>query len=251
MSSAVKDCRVSLHGDSRSDRGMTGDSLNPTPPIPPAESGSPTTSVTTSPEMMARAESRLPNLIPQVFPHPERPLWVTWFAHPFANWFWFYFGFVAALSGSNMGYPTLGPVVMFGWLFGHLVNARHPWGELKLFVASLMLGYIGDGLITWLGVLKFRETTPWTWMIPFWMAMMWPNFAATLNSSMKWLRGRYRLGAILGAISGPFSYYGGVKWGAVEFGCDLWTAMTLIGIEWLLAMPLLLWLSSRWVPPDS
>ncbi len=202
---------------------MSGESLNPTPS---------------------------PAVLPKVGLPSERPMWVTWFAHPFANWFWFYFGFVAALSGSNMKYPSLGPIVMFGWLTGHLVNAPHPYAELKLFVASLMIGYAGDGLITWLGVLKFHEPVQWGWMVPFWMAMMWPNFAATLNSSMKWLRGRYKLGAILGAISGPFSYYGGVKWGAVEFGCDFWTAMTLIGIEWLFAMPALLWLSARLVPQE-
>ena len=232
---------------------MTGESLNPTPPNHPPERSLPTSPAMTSADPSTRLESPRPNLLPKVLPTPERPLWVTWFAHPFANWFWFYFGFVAALSGSNMGYPSLGPIVMFGWLTGHLVTARHPWGELKLFVVSLMLGYFGDGLITWLGVLKFRETTPWTWMVPFWMAMMWPNFAATLNSSMKWLRGRYMTGAILGAISGPFSYYGGVKWGAVKFGIeyDFWPAMTIIGFEWLFAMPALLWLSTRWVPQDA
>jgi hypothetical protein len=80
------------------------------------------------------------------------------------------------------------------------------------------------------------------------MVMMWPNFAGTLNSSMKWLRGRYRIGAILGAIAGPFSYYGGVQWGSVDLGWGFWPAMIVIGIEWALAMPALLWLSARWVP---
>lgn len=217
---------------------MSGESLNPTPP-PPTDNRSPT-----------RGESPLSAVLPSVLLQPVRSLWVTWFAHPFANWFWFYFGFVAALSGSNMGYPSLGPIVVIGWLTGHLLNAKHPWGELKLFVAALVIGYVGDGLITWLGVLKFHEKVYWDWLVPFWMALMWPNFAATLNSSMKWLQGRYKMGAVLGAISGPFSYYGGVKWGAVEFGCDFGTAMTLIGIEWLFAMPALLWLSAQLVPRE-
>ena len=188
---------------------------------------------------------------PVVAPKPgPRSLWVTWFAHPFANWFWFYFGFVAALSGSTMQIPILGPIVIFGWLTGHLINARHPWAELKFLAASAGLGFFGDGLITLAGVLKFHESVAWGWPMPLWMILMWPNFAATLNSSMKWLLGRYRLAAFLGAISGPFSYYGGVKWGAVDFGCSNWIALTVIGVEWAVAMPLLLWLSGKWVPRE-
>ncbi|RLT02572.1 MAG: DUF2878 domain-containing protein [Planctomycetota bacterium] len=224
---------------------MYGDSLNPTPPpIAPAGNVPPEAP---SSEAQCRVDS-LQAVIPQARVKELRPLWVTWFAHPFANWFWFYFGFVAALSGSNMKYPSLGPVVIVGWLTGHLVNAKHPWGEIKLLLASMGMGYVCDSLITLMGVLKFHEPAYWGWPIPLWMAMMWPNFAATLNSSMKWLRGRYQLGAIMGAIAGPFSYYGGVKWGSVDLGWGFWPAMIVIGIEWALAMPVLLWLSARWVP---
>ncbi len=242
---------------------MYGDPMNPTPPqSDPALSGSPAEA---APEAQRRVDT------PQVVvPHarvPEpRPPWVTWFAHPFANWFWFYVGFVAALSGANFEYPGLGPVVIVGWLTGHLVNAKHPMAEIKLLLASMGIGYVFDGLLTHMEVLKFKlhEPSSWWWPIPLWMVMMWPNFAATLNSSMKWLRGRYRIGAILGAIAGPFSYYGGVKFGkAVQFGnqwsffgatielsefWSFWGSMIVIGIEWAFAMPLLLWLSAKWVP---
>ena len=68
----------------------------------------------------------------------------------------------------------------------------------------------------------------------------------------------------MGAIAGPFSYYGGVKWGSVELpwsppsatpapGIDwwFWGAMIVIGIEWALGMPALLWLSAKWVPASE
>lgn len=224
---------------------MSGDSLNPNSPMSvPASHSAPENS---SAEAQRRVDA------PQVtLPHARikelRPLWVTWFAHPFANWFWFYVGFVAALSGSNMKYPSTGPVVIVGWLTGHLVNAKHPLGEIKLLLASTGMGYVLDGIITKLGVLKFHEVATWWWPIPLWMVMMWPNFAGTLNSSMKWLRGRYQVGAVMGAIAGPFSYYSGVKFGSVDLGWGFWPAMIVIGIEWALAMPALLWLSARWVP---
>ena len=224
---------------------MSGDPTNSTPPhsAPPA-SGSPAV-----PSLEAQLRVDTPQaVIPHTRPNEMRPLWVTWFAHPFANWFWFYFGFVVALSGSNMKYPNTGPIVIVGWLTGHLVNAKHPWGEIKLLLASTGMGYVLDGIITRMGVLKFHEPATWWWPIPLWMVMMWPNFAGTLNSSMKWLRGRYQLGAVMGAIAGPFSYYGGVQWKSVDLGWSFWPSMIVIGIEWALAMPALLWLSARWVP---
>ena len=227
---------------------MYGDPMNPTPlQSDPALSGSPAAAASASAEAQRRVDTP-----PLVTPHARvaepRPLWVTWFAHPFANWFWFYVGFVAALSGSNMKYPGSGPVVIVGWLTGHLVNAKHPRGEIKLLFASAGIGYVLDSIITLMGVLKFHEPAHWGWPIPLWMVMMWPNFAGTLNSSMKWLRGRYQVGAIMGAIAGPFSYYGGVKWGSVDLGWSYWGSMIVIGIEWAFAMPLLLWLSAKWVP---
>lgn len=228
---------------------MPGESLNPShPTLPPSASED---ALLPPGTLQRRVDSQQPTA-PLSPPHPAaRPLWVTWFANPFANWFWFYVGFVAALSGSNMGYPSLGPLVILGWLTGHLVNAKHPWAEIKLLAASAGLGYVFDGIITLLGVLKFHEPPLWGWPMPLWMVMMWPNFAATLNSSMKWLLGRYRLASVMGAIAGPFSYYGGVKWDAVEFGCPFWLAMFAIAVEWTLAMRVLLWLSEKWVPRDA
>ena len=236
---------------------MYGDPTNPNPPPLAPPGAVPPDAPSLEPQ--PRVDSRQ-SVVPRTRVKELRPLWVTWFAHPFANWFWFYFGFVAALSGSNMKYPGLGPLVIVGWLTGHLVNAKHPQAEIKLLLASMGMGYVLDGIITRLGVLKFHEPTTWWWPIPLWMVMMWPNFAGTLNSSMKWLRGRYKVGSVLGAVAGPVSYYSGVKWGAVELpwvaregtvvGIDwwFWGAMIVIGIEWALAMPALLWLSARWVP---
>ena len=224
---------------------MPGDPLNfSSSPLSSSDSDSTQSPPSGSPLRFDPQQSAAPHV-----PAKEvRPLWVTWFAHPFANWFWFYFGFVAALSGSHVGIPMLGPVVIVGWLTGHLVNSKQPWGEIKLLLASAVLSYVFDGIITLAGVLKFHEPTTWYWPLPLWMLMMWPNFAATLNSSMKWLLGRYQLGAIMGAVAGPFSYYGGVKWGAVDLGISFWPAMVVIGIEWAIGMPVLLWLSARWVP---
>jgi hypothetical protein len=70
------------------------------------------------------------------------------------------------------------------------------------------------------------------------MVMLWVNLAATMNDSMGWLRGRYALAAVFGAVGGPMAYYGGAKLGAMT-ALPQFTSLITIGAAWAVAMPLL------------
>ena len=61
---------------------------------------------------------------------------------------------------------------------------------------------------------------------------------------MSWLKGRFVLAAVLGAITGPLSYLAGVKLGAAQWG-DETQALVLIGIIYAFAMPLLFWWAEK------
>jgi hypothetical protein len=74
------------------------------------------------------------------------------------------------------------------------------------------------------------------------MVCLWLNFAATLNVSMAWLRGRFLLAALFGAIGGPLAYYSGAKLGATE-ALPTSTGMLLLAIGWGIMTPLLVWLA--------
>jgi len=67
-------------------------------------------------------------------------------------------------------------------------------------------------------------------------------FATTLNASLGWLAGRYRLAAALGAICGPVSYVAGARLGAIELPAHAGLSLTAIAIVWAGVMPSLLWL---------
>ena len=74
------------------------------------------------------------------------------------------------------------------------------------------------------------------------MICLWLNFAATLNVSMAWLRGRYILAAAFGAVGGPLAYYSGARLGATE-ALPTTTGMLLLAIGWGIMTPLLVWLA--------
>jgi hypothetical protein len=76
------------------------------------------------------------------------------------------------------------------------------------------------------------------------MVMLWVNLGTTLNVSMAWLRGRYALGAVFGAIGGPLAYYSGATLGAMTRLPDP-TGLISIGVTWAIAFPLLLSVNER------
>jgi hypothetical protein len=60
---------------------------------------------------------------------------------------------------------------------------------------------------------------------------------------MSWLSGRYLLAGLLGAISGPFAYWAGVRMGAGVF-VDFTAAMISLSVIWLVITPALFYVSS-------
>jgi len=83
----------------------------------------------------------------------------------------------------------------------------------------------------------------WTGFSPLWMTPIWIALVLTLQSSMSWLNGRYLLAGLLGAISGPFAYWAGVRMGAGIF-VDFIPAMISLSVIWLVITPALFYVSS-------
>jgi hypothetical protein len=122
------------------------------------------------------------------------------------------------------------------------------WKSLfRLILLSAALGTFVDGLLILLGVFSFTGSALPLWLSPLWLTAMWVNFALTLRISMSWLLGRYRLGAVMGALGGPAAYYAGAGLGAIEFQSSLPLALILLAVAWSGAMPLLLY----WARKDS
>jgi len=73
---------------------------------------------------------------------------------------------------------------------------------------------------------------------------MWALFATTINHSMAWLKNRYFLALLLGAVFGPLAFIAGESLGAVVF-LDRTMALTLLAAGWAVLMPLLLLLAQQ------
>ena len=148
----------------------------------------------------------------------------------------------AAVLGAARGMPWLGPLAMLPTLAVHLLLQEDRQAEVKLLLAAGVLGFIFDTAFVAGGVFTPLQHLFPRPLSPPWMVCLWLNFAATLNVSMAWLRGRYLLALLFGAIGGPLAYYSGARLGATE-ALPTTAGMLLLAIGWGAMTPLLVWLA--------
>jgi hypothetical protein len=160
------------------------------------------------------------------------------------NFITFQLGWFACVLGAANGMPWIGPAVCLPILALHLAWAARPLAEINLMAAALVFGLLLDSFLVVTGWLVYPNGILLAGMAPYWILTMWVLFASTLNVSMRWLRGKYLMASIFGAVGGPMSYVAGAKLGAVEFG-QAQPALIALAVGWALAMPALLRLARQ------
>lgn len=151
----------------------------------------------------------------------------------------------ASVLGGAAGMPWLGPLFAALWLPLHIrATGAFMIVETKLIFTAGVLGYLLDSVVVLSGGMSFPAQALLGAPTTLWMVTLWLGFAATLRHALGWIRGRYLLAALLGAIAGPFAYWSGAKLGAVVL-TDPVASLLMVGAEWLIAMPLLLLLVTR------
>jgi hypothetical protein len=123
-----------------------------------------------------------------------------------------------------------------------IFTSEHRTHDYVIGLLAAIIGISLDSLLISQNLITFT-TAYWTSASPLWMTPIWIALALTLQSSMSWLSGRYLLAGILGAISGPFAYWAGVRMGAGVVS-DLTTTMICLSVIWLIITPVLFYISS-------
>ena len=156
------------------------------------------------------------------------------------NFAMFYLGWFACVVGAAHGELWLGPAMVAALLLVHLSLTPSRVQETRLILVVGIFGFAIDTLQASAGLYAFTHTSVAPWLCPLWMVALWMIFAATLNSSLAWLAGRYGLAATLGALCGPASYAAGARLGAIELPANALVSLVGIAIVWAFAMPALL-----------
>ncbi|MFK8015180.1 MAG: DUF2878 domain-containing protein [Gammaproteobacteria bacterium] len=110
-----------------------------------------------------------------------------------------------------------------------------------LLIPALVVGLVGygvDNAYVATGLMSFSD--PGIALAPYWMALLWVNFALIVEHGLAWLNGRPLLAAALGAIGGPMAYFAGVRFELITLIAPTPMVMGVIALTWAAAMPLLI-----------
>jgi hypothetical protein len=155
----------------------------------------------------------------------------------------FQVGWFACVLGAAYGQLGAGPAAVLLLFLLHLALSEDKPREVLLALTAAATGFVFDSLLIAAGTFSpVRETLPAPFS-PLWLTAMWVNFALILNVSLRWLRGRYLLGAVLGFFGGPLAYFAGARLGAIRIPEPLALKLLVLALAWALAVPLLLRIS--------
>ena len=161
-----------------------------------------------------------------------------------ANFVVFQTAWFAAVLGAAHHIPLWGTACLIAAIAWHLGVSARPAQEAKLIGLACAIGLVVESVVAMQGHVSYPSGQPITWLAPYWMVALWGELAIALNVTMRWMKRRLWLAAVLGAIAGPLAFASGVRLGGAQF-VDTVPALVMLAWAWALSTPLLVWLSNR------
>lgn len=159
---------------------------------------------------------------------------------------------LASVAGAGAGYWWTG-LPMLALLAAWQLRVSHwPRADIALLACAMLLGFLIDSALVLGGWLRFATPLPFAGLAPAWIVVLWAGFALTVNHSLAFLKRRFLLAVLFGAVGGPLAYFGAARgFGAVQFEAPVVEALLVLAAAWALATPMLLGLSTRLVAREG
>jgi hypothetical protein len=154
-------------------------------------------------------------------------------------------GWFACVLGAARGttYPGITLVILLMVL--HVLRVERPLAEVKLLATVMVMGGAWESALIYFGLLAYPHSTVTYGVAPLWLFALWGLFAAQVNTTYRWLKGRILTSALLGAFAGPVSFHAGAALGALRF-VKVIPATVSLAIGWAVLLPFIIVLSRRW-----
>ncbi|SFG20379.1 DUF2878 domain-containing protein [Neptunomonas qingdaonensis] len=122
----------------------------------------------------------------------------------------------------------------------HFLVISKPFVELSVVLATALIGYSVDCLLTLSGVFRFEQVQGIT---PVWLILLWIGFCSTLRHSLSFFSEKYLVASVAGAIAGSITYLSAAHFGAVELPLSPVVSVAVLASVWAFLFPALLWIS--------
>jgi len=158
------------------------------------------------------------------------------------NFILFQLAWFSCVIGAAKGMPWLGVLVSI-YVFGvHIYQAKQAKQEFLLALSVLLIGAISDQVMLSFRLIDYLNSGWSNALVPVWILALWLGFSTILNVSLRWMKGRYLIAVIFGAVGGPLAYFSAEKIGAVILhGQNSYIGLSIL---WAFITPLLLVISN-------
>ena len=156
----------------------------------------------------------------------------------------FQLAWLGAVVGAAERWPALGTACVLAAVAFHVAVAPRPRDELAFVAIAVAIGFLVESAVVAQGHVVYPSGQPVAWLAPYWIVALWGLLATAPNVTLRWLKRRPALAALLGAICGPASFLAGVRLGGARF-VDATPALVTLAFAWAVLLPTLMALSSR------
>lgn len=160
------------------------------------------------------------------------------------NFILYQIGWFACVIGAAKNQPWFGVLVVLAIVSWHLTQAEQPKRELALIFVVLIIGGTFDQILLNHQLISYQSHGWMNSVVPVWILALWAEFVTILNVSLRWMRDRWLVAILFGAVGGPLAYMGAAKLGAVTLNVAPISYLAL-SIGWAILTPLILKLSAR------
>ena len=160
------------------------------------------------------------------------------------NFILFQIGWFACVIGAAKQMPWLGVATVVAIVAWHLTQAKQAKKEVQLLIIALVIGGTFDQIMLNHQLITYQAHGWSSMLVPVWILALWAEFVTVLNVSLRWMKGRWLIAVLFGAIGGPLAYMGAEKLGAVTLN-HLPVSYIVLSVGWACLTPLLLKLSQK------
>lgn len=149
------------------------------------------------------------------------------------KWFWLTNLLMFQISWFSAAFLTAyASLIIALLLLVHFALTPTPREDSKLMLLAIV-GMAIDTLHLLIGTFAAEQS-----FFPLWLILLWVMFCISFNHSLAWFTQRsYGLLAVVGAIGGTLSYWGGIQSGALTTAQPTSFVISILLLTWALLFP--------------
>ncbi|MFN0241803.1 MAG: alpha/beta fold hydrolase [Planctomycetota bacterium] len=152
---------------------------------------------------------------------------------------------IACVAGAAHGSEWLGCAAALVFTVAVARRSEHSASACGAAFVTGVVCSSADAVQRGLGWIEYEGSPLAQAWAPAWIVALWVAFAATLSSSLAWLRGRWWISLPFAAIGAPLSYLGAERLGAVSISAPRASALAGVAVAWCVALHAAQWLELR------